>query len=46
MDSILAEVTPEALEVADVDLIIIGNGSDKMLGGYRSKCSRLQSELR
>jgi hypothetical protein len=42
MDSILAEVTPEALESADVDLIIIGNGSDKMLGGYRSTLRSFQ----
>lgn len=37
MNSILAEVSLEALEEANVDLIIIGNGSDKMLNGYRNK---------
>jgi hypothetical protein len=43
MNSILAEATPEALENADVDLVIIGNGSDKMINGYRSECQlRLQ----
>ncbi|WWC89539.1 uncharacterized protein L201_004463 [Kwoniella dendrophila CBS 6074] len=37
MNSILAEVSLDALEEANVDLIIIGNGSDKMLNGYRNK---------
>jgi len=37
MNSILAEVSPEALERADVDLIIIGNGSGKMLPAYKNK---------
>lgn len=40
MDSILAEVSQEALELAEVDLILIGNGSDKMLSGYRSTLPR------
>ncbi|OCF36950.1 hypothetical protein I316_01548 [Kwoniella heveanensis BCC8398] len=40
MNSILAEVSPDALEEASVDLIIIGNGSDKMLDGYRNKSFR------
>ncbi|WWC61644.1 uncharacterized protein I303_104228 [Kwoniella dejecticola CBS 10117] len=40
MNSILAEVSHDALEEADVDLIIIGNGSDKMLNGYRNKSFR------
>jgi hypothetical protein len=37
MDSIIKEVSPEALEEADVDLIIIGNGSNKMIDGYKSE---------
>ena len=37
MNSILAEVSLDALEEADVDLIIVGNGSDKMLSAYRSE---------
>ncbi|WWC70435.1 uncharacterized protein I206_104386 [Kwoniella pini CBS 10737] len=40
MNSILAEVSLDALEEANVDLIIIGNGSDKMLNGYRNKAFR------
>ncbi|WVW83667.1 hypothetical protein I302_105688 [Kwoniella bestiolae CBS 10118] len=40
MNSILAEVSLDALEEANVDLIIIGNGSDKMLDGYRNKSFR------
>ncbi|WVF71681.1 hypothetical protein IAT40_006489 [Kwoniella sp. CBS 6097] len=40
MNSIIAEVSPDALEEAGVDLIIIGNGSDKMLDGYRNKSFR------
>jgi hypothetical protein len=43
VDSILANVTEEALELAEVDLIIIGNGSDKMINGYRS--GSIQSSL-
>ncbi len=39
MNSILAEVPLDALEEADVDLVIIGNGSDKMLSAYRSRPS-------
>ncbi|KAL7420545.1 hypothetical protein Q5752_004496 [Cryptotrichosporon argae] len=35
--SIIREISPEALEAADVDMIIIGNGSDKMIDGYRNK---------
>jgi hypothetical protein len=42
MNSILAEVPPSALEEADVDLIIIGNGSHKMLNGYKSESRRFQ----
>ncbi|ORY32615.1 AhpC/TSA antioxidant enzyme-domain-containing protein, partial [Naematelia encephala] len=37
MNSILAEVSLDALQEAEVDLIIIGNGSAKMLNGYRNK---------
>lgn len=37
INSILSQVSPEALEEADVDLIIIGNGSSKMINGYRNK---------
>ena len=37
MNSIIANVTPRVLEDADMDLIVIGNGSYKMLDGYRSK---------
>jgi len=37
MNSILSEVSLFALERADVDLIIIGNGSSKMLNGYKSE---------
>ncbi|KAK4687207.1 hypothetical protein P7C73_g2911, partial [Tremellales sp. Uapishka_1] len=37
MNSILAEVSPESLEEANVDLVIIGNGSQKMLDGYKNK---------
>jgi hypothetical protein len=37
MDSIIKEVSPEALDEADVELIIIGNGSNKMIDGYRSE---------
>jgi len=37
MNSILADVPMSALEEADVDLIIIGNGSHKMLNGYKSE---------
>ncbi|WWC93962.1 hypothetical protein V866_000800 [Kwoniella sp. B9012] len=40
MNSILAEVSLDALEEANTDLIIIGNGSDKMLDGYRNKSFR------
>ncbi|WVR07241.1 hypothetical protein IAU60_004282 [Kwoniella sp. DSM 27419] len=40
MNSIMAEVSPDALEEAGVDLIIIGNGSNKMLDGYRNKAFR------
>ncbi|WVQ99210.1 hypothetical protein IAU59_006342 [Kwoniella sp. CBS 9459] len=40
MNAILAEVSPDALEEAGVDLVIIGNGSDKMLNGYRNKAFR------
>jgi len=36
MNSIVSEVTPEALEEADVELVIIGNGSPKMLPSYKS----------
>jgi hypothetical protein len=39
MNSILADVPLSALEEADVDLIIIGNGSHKMLNGYKSMSS-------
>lgn len=35
--SILREVSPEALEEAGVELIIIGNGSAKMIDGYASE---------
>jgi hypothetical protein len=37
MNSILADVPLSALEEADVDLVIIGNGSHKMLDGYKSE---------
>jgi hypothetical protein len=37
MQSIVNQVSPEALEEADVELIIIGNGSEKMLPSYKSK---------
>jgi hypothetical protein len=37
MKSIVDQVTPEALEEADVEMIIIGNGSAKMLPGYKSE---------
>ncbi|ORX36902.1 AhpC/TSA antioxidant enzyme-domain-containing protein [Kockovaella imperatae] len=37
MQSIVSQVRPEALEAADVNLIIIGNGSVKMLPGYKNK---------
>ncbi|WWD17509.1 hypothetical protein CI109_101950 [Kwoniella shandongensis] len=40
MSSILSEVSVDALEKANVDLVIIGNGSDKMLDGYRNKSFR------
>ncbi|WRT66141.1 uncharacterized protein IL334_003094 [Kwoniella shivajii] len=40
MNSILTQVSLDALEEANVDLIIIGNGSDKMLNGYRNKSFR------
>jgi hypothetical protein len=39
MNSILSDVPLSALEEADVDLVIIGNGSHKMLNGYKSKSS-------
>lgn len=35
--SIIQEVRPEALEEAGVELIIIGNGSSKMIDGYANK---------
>jgi len=35
--SILREVNPDALEEAGVELIIIGNGSAKMIDGYANK---------
>nr|XP_031859194.1 uncharacterized protein CI109_005390 [Kwoniella shandongensis]KAA5526266.1 hypothetical protein CI109_005390 [Kwoniella shandongensis] len=47
MSSILSEVSVDALEKANVDLVIIGNGSDKMLDGYRSQfncCPQSQSD--
>ena len=37
MNSIISQVTPQALEEADVGLIIIGNGSGKMLPAYKSE---------
>jgi len=37
MNAILKEVSLDALEEADVDLIILGNGSVKMLSAYRSE---------
>jgi hypothetical protein len=37
VDSILREVTQEALDEANVNLIIIGNGSWKMMNGYKSE---------
>jgi len=37
MNSIVSEVTPEALEEADAELVIIGNGSPKMLPSYKSE---------
>ncbi|RSH81581.1 hypothetical protein EHS25_006203 [Saitozyma podzolica] len=40
MDSIIKEVSPEALDEADLELIIIGNGSNKMIDGYRNKSFR------
>lgn len=40
MNSIVSEVTPEALEEADVELVIIGNGSAKMLPSYKSESRR------
>jgi hypothetical protein len=45
MNSIMAEVSEEALEDANVDLIIIGNGSDKMLNGYRSELTYQRKHL-
>ncbi|KAK8864192.1 hypothetical protein IAR55_001438 [Kwoniella newhampshirensis] len=40
MNSIISEVSVDALEKANVELLIIGNGSDKMLDGYRNKAFR------
>jgi hypothetical protein len=37
INSVLSQVSVEALEQANVDLIIIGNGSWKMLDGYKSE---------
>jgi len=37
MQSIVSEVTQEALDAADVELVIIGNGSSKMLPAYKSE---------
>lgn len=37
MNSIIANVTPRLLEDAGLDLIVIGNGSYKMLDGYKSE---------
>lgn len=37
MNSIISTVPPSALEAAGVSLIIIGNGSHKMLSAYRNK---------
>lgn len=45
MNSIIANVTPRALEEAEVDLIVIGNGSHKMLDGYRSEFYQRQDSL-
>lgn len=47
MNSIIANVTPRALAEADLDLIVIGNGSYKMLDGYRSMycCPSLRTTL-
>jgi hypothetical protein len=46
MNSILSDVPISALEEADVDLIIIGNGSHKMLNGYKSESHfALRSDL-
>ena len=44
MDSILSQVRPGALEEADVGLIIIGNGSGKMLPAYKSELRSLHQE--
>lgn len=35
--SVIRDVSPDALEEAGVELIIIGNGSSKMINGYASK---------
>ncbi|EIW70889.1 hypothetical protein TREMEDRAFT_18693, partial [Tremella mesenterica DSM 1558] len=35
LNSIISQVSPQALEKAKVDLVIIGNGSYKMLAGYK-----------
>jgi hypothetical protein len=37
MNSIVNEVTAAALDEADVELVIIGNGSSKMLPAYKSE---------
>lgn len=37
VESINREVTQEALDEAGVDLIVIGNGSKKMLPAYKSE---------
>lgn len=37
MKSIVDQVSPEALEEADVEMVIIGNGSAKMLPAYKSE---------
>ena len=42
MNSIVSEVTEAALEEADVELVIIGNGSSKMLPAYKSKSALLR----
>lgn len=43
MSSIVSTVTPHALEQAGVNLIIIGNGSYKMLDGYKSEYGSIRS---
>ncbi|KAI9639567.1 uncharacterized protein MKK02DRAFT_14737, partial [Dioszegia hungarica] len=35
--SVIRDVSPDALEDAGVELIIIGNGSSKMINGYANK---------